>query len=55
LLRRKGFERFTGFNIGKELEVVPSDYYNFEYAKANNDVCFEYPESINGGSYYEYR
>lgn len=55
LLRRKGFERFTGFNIGKKLEVAPSDYYNFEYAKANTDVCFEYPEFIKGGSYYEYR
>ena len=57
LLKRKGFERFSGFTIDTNPEIAQSDYYRYDYEqqKTNADVCFEYPENVIGGSYYEYR
>ena len=57
LLKRKGFERFSGFTIDNIPEIAQSDYYRYDYEQQNTnaDVCFEYPETVIGGSYYEYR
>ncbi|MGM9606127.1 MAG: hypothetical protein ACI3XJ_01340 [Oscillospiraceae bacterium] len=58
LLKRKGFERFSGFDLSEDLKVTMDEYYCYGYngqAHTETGICFDYPEAVIGGSFYEYR
>ena len=55
LLKRKGFERFSGFNLGDDTTISLDEYYCYGQVTDKEAIHFDYPEIVTGGSFYEYR
>lgn len=56
LLKRKGFERFTNFDIHDSLRVTANEYFFYDYVRQiETDLSFDFLETVLGGFYYEYR
>ncbi|MGN0355613.1 MAG: hypothetical protein ACI4EI_11145 [Muricoprocola sp.] len=58
LLIRKGFNRFKDFALPENLTVIFNDYYNYEYngqEHIETAFRFDYPETVIGENYYEYK
>ena len=58
LLRRKDFERFSGFMLSDDLTIAADAYFSYGdslQVTTKAGFCFDYPDSIREGDYYEYR
>ncbi len=53
LLKRKGFERFSGFEPLDDIQVCADVFFSYAYQE-KKELSFLIEPEIDGGSYYEY-